>query len=349
MKKFSFWFSSGVFKLSILSLALVAGLLSVVGSPNKISSALEQSGIYTKLPELFELQTSGDPNDQSSDLQNNIDVKKLVSTAFPPKLLQDSTEEIINGFYKWFDGKTEEPEFEIDLTQAKAEFIVLVGQEAEAHVDSLPVCTAAQLKNIAPDTDPFELPCRPPHISGEAARNQIVTKLSSDENFLPDPVITAKDLPINESGQTLSEQLKGPRDGYQIIKKLPIILTIFALVSIGGVYLSSKDRRQALKSLGISLLGAGGILLLTVGLGSYLLGSALKPTGNIGRNISNPAQEIGIELAKTANDSYGRTVLIYSLVYLVIGAALLILRKYIPATVASDTSTTNDRTPKDTP
>ncbi|HLC91966.1 MAG TPA: hypothetical protein VJC09_02855, partial [Candidatus Saccharimonadales bacterium] len=133
VKKILRWFASYFFKLFILLVAVVAALVMTFHSPDKIEKSLSDSGVYSTFVDsaLQEVQKAVKDNPDNSEVPiADPAIKAAAKQAFTPQLLQTSTESVLNGTYDWLAGKTAEPNFKIDLTNAKQTFANGVGAAA---------------------------------------------------------------------------------------------------------------------------------------------------------------------------------------------------------------------------
>ena len=168
IKKLARGLSSYLSKLFIFLVAIVGALVFTFHSPKKIEKSLSDSGVYSTfidsaLKEVNKSNKSG--NDNSNIPITDPAIKEAANKAFPPTLLQQTTENVLNGSYDWLTGKTTGPSFKVDLRQAKQTFAQSVGEAAKQRLVKLPACTAAQLQKLSSDIDPFSVLCRPPGVN----------------------------------------------------------------------------------------------------------------------------------------------------------------------------------------
>lgn len=344
MKKFARGLSSTLLKLSLFTAATLASVLSILASPAPVKKALSDNQVYDGLVKSILESASknlgeGGENAAPPDKQRSLDTLEVAAAqAFTPELLQSSAEQIFDSVFRWLNSDAPEPDFRIDLTQAKTNFITAAGAEVEKYVASLPVCTKEQLKTFDPEADPFSFTCRPSNVSAAAIREKAVNELSANKDFFPNPVLSAQNLPKNENGKTAFEQVEPLKNIYQKAKLLPWILLGVSILFGLVVFFLSETKRKGVKSLGLTFFGTGIFLLIGSWLGSFLLDQAFRPGGPLIKNMNNDLQEAGLAIARSSNNTFGRTVLIYSTVYLTIGAVtLLALRLTRPKLAAATT------------
>lgn len=243
----------------LFAIALNFGVLRVAGSPKPVKEILADSGIYGSVV--------GSALDQAKKTAGNgtevslIDpaIKKAAEESFNPQVVQSSTESVIDGVYHWLEGKSPQPDFNIDLTSVKTTFAEKVGQAAQTRAATLPICTTAPVT-----TDPFSATCLPPRLTpaqvGEQAKNTVL----AGQGFLEHPNITYSNIKSDDPSQQniFDNQLKDAPKRYQMLKKAPIILGVLAVLAIVVIIFLSESRRKGLRRVGITLIMAGAFMLL---------------------------------------------------------------------------------------
>lgn len=328
LKRFSRGLASTLLKFTLFGAAITASLVAVFASPVALKNSLAENNLYDGLVQniLSAVENYDEPGESGApaDKQRSLDVLKSSATkAFTPEVLQTATEQGLDGIYRWLNGEVAQPDFRIDLSQAKANFITAAGVELENYVAGLPVCTTAQMRTLDPDTDPFALVCRPPGLTAAAIKDQELTELANSDKFFPNPVITADNLAKNENGKNFFEQAEGAQSFYKTVKALPWILLVLGVLSAAAVIFLNETKRKGAKSAGMSVLGVGIFLFFTTWLFGFLFGKAAEPGGMLGNSINNDFRESLLALIRSLNDIFNRTVLVYCLAYIALGAAVL--------------------------
>lgn len=326
---------SGLLKLTLFWAAVTAAMIGLAGSPDSLKSALSNSGVYDNIVDSA-LEATNKPEEAKTEDEkargvslDQAQIKAAAQAALPPDMLQSSTEQALDGIYRWLNGEVATPDFRIDLTEAKARFISATGAEAEKHVASLPVCTAAQLREIEPDTDAFGLTCRPATMSAATARQEFESKLASNEDFLKDPVITADSIGKGKDGLSIFQKSEGAPESFQRLRSIPLIFLGVSLILGIGVFFLSASRRAGVKSLAVTLLGTGIFLLLTTWLTSFAFSRLIQPTGAIGKSIDNNLQGSILSVLGSLGDAFSRKALVFALTYSLVGLAALLALKFI--------------------
>lgn len=202
-------------------------------------------------------------------------IKQAAEQAFSAQLLQQSTETFIRSNYAWLEGKTTTPDFTIDLTAAKMDFANRVGEYIRQSSAKLPVCTSTELAILQggarqggttqeTTVDPLTASCRPATVTPEAMAAETTARLSTSDDFLSNPVITAKTLnPRDNKGGSRPYYVKLAKlpQAYQASQKLPLVTAAVVLLSGLGIVLLSSKRRKGWQRVSLILILAGGLLI----------------------------------------------------------------------------------------
>jgi hypothetical protein len=262
-----------VYLLSLLLLATLLGtafstsVKHTLNRPEKVEKMLAQSKLYDHFVDYTADQakkSEGDTDKSGSVSLGDAAVQAAARSAFPPELIQQSINTFIDSNYAWLQGKTAVPEFKIDLTAQKETFAQKVGRYVRNYTASLPVCTPAQTA-AQMDVDPLAAICRPAKLSPDEAGSQAAERLSTTGDFLSDPVITADSVNPkgNRQDKPYYKKLSKLPHAYRVGTRLPYIFgTLSVLLAIGVVFLA-LTRRRGLRRLGIVLLIAGVLLIIS--------------------------------------------------------------------------------------
>lgn len=238
---------------------------------NSIKQALKDENVYaTIVPAALKTTASTNISTGPVPLKEPW-VLNAANTAFPASDLEQKTNTAIDSTFEWLDGKTDKPAFTIDLSSNKAAFATQVGEYAQNRYAGLPVCSRSSL----PDTsDPLAINCRVPYINPSTVGSTLSQQVTTDKNFLANPVISSTNAslnPVNQAAQTDPfKNLDGLRSIYQsrtlILWGLPMLILLCTGIGIG----LAMDRARALRHLSraflfntVSLIAIG--LLLGVG------------------------------------------------------------------------------------
>ncbi len=326
MKSFARGACSVLLKITLFSAAITAALVAVIGTPGTIKKSIDDSKLYSSVIDtaFSETQDKLETEGQQAVSIAAPELKQAAETSFTPDVLKSSSEQVIDSVYVWLNSDTKLPDFHVDLSAQKAQFIAAAGTAAEQHFNTLPVCSRDQLKSLNAEDDVFSLPCRPPSLTAVAARDQVVADLNKSD-FLKDPVLSADTLTNKVTGQNPFQEARAVQDKFKLLKLMPeILLGISALLGI-GVFVLSITRRKGLKSLGITFLTTGIFVLISGWFASFILGRLLTaPNGAAYQLATTELEKALIAAAKSLNSHVGRTLLIYSAAYSIVGAGTLL-------------------------
>ncbi len=356
-KKFGRGFSSTVLKLSLYLLASVTAFVVVFGTAQRIKVALVKSNVYNTFVDSALDKAKESQNNQSST-EVNISladpiVREAAKKAVTPQLLQTSSESAIDGIYGWLHQKTTQPKFVIDLTEAKQTFATTVSNSLATRIEALPICTIAQLRSLdVNNLDLFTLPCRPPGVDIAAQRQKVVDDIVNNKDFLKDTVITADNLPKDEQGRTTAQQLSDVPKVFRLTMVTPWLLGVVIILCIIGVVVLFDDKRRAIRSLWITFLSVGLVLLLSFGLTDWII---KKAAINQSATASGDFSQSGLLLAKSLAADVNAVTLRFVIVYLGL-AGLLALWWWLwgrkgrvkPHTAPHTPSTTTTAAPQET-
>ncbi len=254
----------------LLIVALVSGFAALtfykLVRPAMINGWLSNSGIYEKITDGLIDQNSVQLSQQSISgvPLDNPDVQQAIKKAFPPTFWQQSTEEVIASIFQWLEGKTEQPDFSIDIQPNKTILATEVAAAARKRAESLPACPPRQLPS---GNNPFEISCRP-QIPGsiDLIVASYIAKLQASPEFLPSTKININTLITGEQTKvtTLSSENKSIVRLYGYSQLLPFVLLGVSIGLLALLILTSQSRLSSLRGIGI------GIMVLAVVCGVLL-------------------------------------------------------------------------------
>jgi protein-S-isoprenylcysteine O-methyltransferase Ste14 len=308
-----------VLPLLLFATAFDFGVFHVVGTPAPVKKTLSDSGIYnTVVSQALGQAKTSSGNDGVSFLDPVI--KSSAEESFSPQVIQSSSEKVIDGIYNWLGGKSDQPDFHIDLSGTKNDFAEKVGAATKAKAEKLPVCTS-----IPTTTDPLKATCLPPGVTptqaGEQAKNEVLKKAPSY---------------------------------YQLSTKVPYILAALTLVVILAVVFLSSSRRKGLRHAGFTVALVGAFML------AFAWGFNRAVTQNVIPQINsdNKVFESSIRiLASDVSHSIDQNYWIFGIAYFSLGLVLVLVTflgrkgtgKKAATPAMSEQSTEHNAQPKATP
>ena len=252
-------FSYAILPLLLFTFGLSWSLYMVFGTPQPLESALKQSGIYT----VFAQNTIEEQATSNTALPlQDAGVQAAIQKAFPPSLIEQSTTKIIDGTYDWVQGRTESPNFSIDLSEPKANLATYVADYVRERSAALPICSYQESLALAQagttNVDPYTLTCRPSQVSSDQLAEQAKQQVLGSD-LLSTPVVTADSIK-NDRGQTLGQQLEIVPQAYTWMIYSLFGTGIIAVLAIGIIVLLQRAQwRGAVKRLSIILISIGAV------------------------------------------------------------------------------------------
>jgi hypothetical protein len=259
---------------SLLLLALVGGAVSYIlnaafSTPVKIEQWLGQGQLYENIVAMGVNQINSVNDSGAGGLASiNADdplVQQAIRDSFPKPLLTQSIATFLDANYAWLQGKTNKPQFRIDLTAPTAAFAKQISQSVADHLAGVPNCTRQQLAQLV-TTDLLHIVCRPAGISPTFAATLIEQQIAASD-YAAHPVITADTLNPTQGGITKTkpyyQAVSFLPTTYKIAQKLPLVFAGLGLFSLAGLFVAAPNRRKVWQILARVLIVAS--LLLSIG------------------------------------------------------------------------------------
>jgi hypothetical protein len=308
--------------LLLLATAFNFGVLQVIGSPEPVKKILSGSGIYNSVVGTALEQAKTTSSGTSEVSLNDPTIKKAAQESFSPDVVKNSSEKVVDGIYVWLDGKSPQPQFDIDLSNAKNDFADKVGEAAKTKAATLPVCTSAPTT-----TDPFSATCVPPGVTPEQIGDQDKNDVLKGQGFLEHPKITASSFKSASGNHSLFEgKLKGAPKKYQLAKKTPYILAGLTILAMLAIVFLSTTRRKGLRRVGV-ILAIVGVFML-----AFAWGLNRVVTQNITPKIVVENKVLQSNMRNLATDithRVDRNYWIFGIVYAALGLILILTTLFV--------------------
>jgi hypothetical protein len=251
------WLTTVVLHLSLFALIGAICFNVFFGSSADLKNSIAESGIYESfVPSIISANIEQQTSESNSLPLEDAEIQKIINEVFNPKLLQSSADKVVGGVYSWLDGSSENLKFEIDFTQQRADLIERLSTYSALRLKGLPPCTIPELQT----TNVFRLECQPPGFYEELVKNQVSDDLNNSQ-FLIDPVLTEKSLPIVKDGIPIDQKFYFAPTIFTVLSNgIWIFSIVFLFATV--IYISvRKPTRKGIKAFSKDLL-ANGILLL---------------------------------------------------------------------------------------
>lgn len=265
--------SAIVFLLTLIAALIVTPPVSILTNRNNIKHWVKDTGTYDTVVATV-LEAAGKssnntppPEEQKDEGPDFTDpgfqdaIKKSISPAF----LQQTFERIVDSSYDWMEGKTKKPEITLDLGQFKKDFGTNLGAYLTKRMNSLPICTAQQMRAMNGDVDPFKTTCRPKDYNVEQKSAQFTSDFINNKDFLPKTTLSAEDIKIRErfKGEVIETSLfdilarvKAP-ERFQSGKTALFVLWGIVAATALVIIAASHNRRRGISFVGWALLVLG--------------------------------------------------------------------------------------------
>jgi hypothetical protein len=261
-------------------------------------------------------------------------------------LLQTTTEDVLDGTYDWLSGKTPEPSFTINFVKAKQTFATEVGQAAATRLKTLPPCTAKQVQAMGPNADinAFKVTCLPPGLNIAAQQAKITHDLATSKDFIGTPKLTPQNLPKDSDGKTVFDNAKEAPKIYKWVNASPWLMIGLTLLVGIITWLLYEDKRRGMRGLAIILTVVGALLVLSYFGTLQTYNKISQPNGALGKAVKGSFQETTIKALSSIAHSIEQVILVFGIVYLIIGIVTLLIIKFAWKKPSS-AQPTNDKKP----
>jgi hypothetical protein len=269
-RRIAIWFVNFCLGLILLLMAVVISIIYTVGSASYIKTSFKETGFYDKFTGSILKLADAQSVNQTSDNQVLAELTPVVKKSVTPEFVQNGFETAVDSFDNWLNGKTQNPNFSIDLSQIRASLVSQTAVYFQARISGLPPCQSYKSYNFYQDYDPINATCRPPVNLTDADYRSAAEYFISD--VLPADKQTANFNPLNiqpSAPKTFASDLPIYN---KIFRLLPWILGILGAVCIALVIFLNRSKARALRSIGHTFVWPGVILLLSGALTILIFG-----------------------------------------------------------------------------
>lgn len=314
----------GLFIFAALITLAVAGLtFSMVVTPNNAKTWIKTSGAYDGLVDAVIAQAQKDTSTEGDNPLKKPEIQTVAKQALTPAFLQSTAEELIDGTYAWVSGAAAEPTFNIDISKLKQDFAAGLSTYAVTRYNGLPVCARGQ----RPDTSDFmNIQCRvvgydiKPEADKKSQEIVAQIKLPGDGNNISADALKQD---AQKNGQTVFFANTLIPTIFKVNRYFPYIFAgIVALIAI-VMFLVSKPKKNGIRAVGISLVLASGLLLLT----NFGITSAQKQIISNVAAPDNPLAVFGQKTGLSIADNLAKTVqsryMLFAIIFAVVGIAAI--------------------------
>jgi hypothetical protein len=259
-RKMALAFLSPLFVVLLFMMAFDVGFVRTATHPTTVKKLAAESGIYDSVVPSLLQQTKSISTSVGSVDTNNPLIQKAANAAITPQYIQQNAEAAIDSVYKWLDGDIAQPDFVINLNEAKNNFADQIAISAQQQLTGLPACkTQAQ----AAAFNALNAACLPRGVTPASAAQLLKNDLSSSQGFLEKTTISADSLKSSDGGPSVfQDKLKNVPQQYQRAKKTPLILSVLTILCGVGIVFASRSWQMGLRHLGITLVIVGVLMMI---------------------------------------------------------------------------------------
>lgn len=262
-----------VLLVALLATALATSANHAFAKPTNLKTWLHQSNFYDHFVSYTADQTAHSlSSSTAAQVSSDPGVINAAKKALTPQKFEDSVNSFIDGNYAWLQGKTDKPNFSIDLSQTKDSFAGQAGQYASNRFAALPACSVADLAQIdVQNLNYYTLNCRPPGVSAAAVAELATRQVQQSDTFLTGAPLTADtigkavDSGAQSSGQSSTpyyKKLSVAPTLYKLSLVVPWIAGGVAILATLGIILLAPVRRRGVRHVATTLATAGVILVI---------------------------------------------------------------------------------------
>jgi len=201
-------------------------LSKVVTNPENVKKLIAESGVYETAPDIFVgqfLSHSSEDIYAYAGIESENDVKEITNRVLPSEWLKENTEIIIDSFYDWLEGETENPEFTIDVADRQNALVDEFAQITKDNLQELPTCTEGDTTEF----NPFSATCIPSGFDLQELEKQIDEQLASGKFFEETEVSSDQFLKIDETVTKNAQRI------YSVVKNLhKVVLGVIVVLSL---------------------------------------------------------------------------------------------------------------------
>lgn len=330
IRKITVGIACGLLPVLLLGFGLSFSLYQVFGKPDRLKSALAESGIYDSAASSFvsELQKGDAPAANGQGVSSNdipVDqpkVQEAITSAFPGSSLKPQAEGVIDSTYSWIRGDSKELKLSVSLEGNKQNLLANLQHYAKERAAGLPPCQKIPME----DPGAFNATCIPPGVTPDIAADQATAKLKQGDFFKQSTIDISsfKD----EKGQTLDQRLSKVPTFYDWWVKSTWIGAILIPILMATIIFLMRPWQSGLRRAAkISLpIGVSSIILALLSL--FLVGKAADSVAKTTGNTSS-VQTTAIEVVRLLAHDLRGWWLGYGIMLVVLSIAALVTLKIL--------------------
>ncbi|OGL33570.1 hypothetical protein A3F64_02450 [Candidatus Saccharibacteria bacterium RIFCSPHIGHO2_12_FULL_42_8] len=284
-KKAAIWFNHGFIVLFLFILPSAFLFTFIFSQPQNVKNMLEESGVYEILSlTIADVATNSMQGTLSSYGLSQDTIRQISNDAFSLAKVQKPSEIFIDDTYKWLNGEQSRLQLKIDLQSNQKAFLDGLSEALVKTTLAKPICTTAQLQQIASSQSQnsvLQAPCRPSNFdinsikdifNQQSVESQVesVQQVATSSN--PDQAHTnpTSTLGIDNNIYGISIPLI-----FSVLKNSFYITSLLLVFAAGTLYLLIRESKKYTTNIAKPLLTTGLLLCVYAGISWWLTGQKL--------------------------------------------------------------------------
>lgn len=264
VKKFGVFILAIILFVAVLLTTYATSLVFSINQPSAVKGWVARSGVYDHVLVAVLNSNEGGGDSSSAISISDPEVQTAAQAAFNSKVIQSGFESFIDSNFNWLSGKSNKPDFRIDLTEPKDEFGNQVQSKVKTFLTNLPVCTPQQTAALQGQLNIklFKLPCRPANINPDSEATRAKGQVMNSD-LLSNPIITASTFSNNDGGsQVYYLKFSKAPSIYREARFVPLLLAAITAAIALLVVVVSTSREKGKKNVAIVLFITSFVLII---------------------------------------------------------------------------------------
>lgn len=284
-KKAAIWFNHGLIVLFLFILPSAFLFTFIFSQPQSVKNMLQESAVYEALSlTIADVATSSMQGTLSSYGLSQDMIRQISNEAFSPAKVQKPSEIFIDDTYKWLNGEQPRLQMKIDLESNQKAFLGGLSEALIKTTLAKPICTTAQLQQIASSqaqNSVLQAPCRPSNFDTNSIKD-VFNQQSIESQVESVQKVTASSKPDQTSNSLpgtpgIDNNIYGISIPliFSVLKNsfyITALLLVFAAVSL---YLLIRESKKYINNIAKPLLTTGLLLCVYAGISWWLTGQKL--------------------------------------------------------------------------
>lgn len=323
VKKIGIAFVSFMLFLLISNGVLLVAFSQVITNRDQIKIIATNRATYNVFTEVLtqekiDSNNQNQPNDSLSTIEN-VAITKLVKKYLTPQNYSRIVVSIVDSTYDWLEGKSEQPEFNINLAPDKSEFQRFIVQVYTERYLALPACSTS---TDLPLYNPLEATCKIEGYSAETVQTYINDLANTPElNELYENASINSELVFGELSAGSTDKFRG---WYNTLRLIPIIFSFLLIMLVGLMFLIVSDWRNGLKYSAKAIMIPSLFTLASTLIFSYFAEPVILENLVINSNQDSLREVLAFAISQITN-----LAIIYSATLSILSAVVLIVMYFV--------------------